>query len=133
MNWEFLTFLKHVMDSINNIKEFSEGLSKNVLLKNKLRKSAILRELEVIGEAIKNIPIDFVNKYPSVPWADFAGMRDKLIHHYFGVDWDIVWKVVKEELPELKKKIKEILDKERKEQKTKEKNIASKQKVNDKL
>ncbi len=122
MNGEFLTFLKHIVDSINDIREFSGGLSKDVILKDKLRKSAILRELEVIGEAIKNIPIDFINKYPSLPWADFAGMRDKLIHHYFGVDWDIVWKVVKDELPELDKKIKEILENEKKEQKAKKTN-----------
>ena len=129
MNGEILTFLKHVMGSIKDISEFSGGLGKDILLKNKIRKSAILRELEVIGEAIKNIPIDFINKYPSVPWADFAGMRDKLIHHYFGVDWDIVWKVVKDELPELEKKINEILENEKKEQEKQKETRIKKDKI----
>ena len=119
---ESLKFLRHVVDSINDIEEFLHNLNKDALVKNKLRKSAILRELEVIGEAIKNIPIEFINKYPFISWADFAGLRDKLIHHYFGVDWDIVWNIVKDELPELKKKIQEIVKKEEKEYKEKNKN-----------
>jgi len=69
-----------------------------------------LRRLEIIGEAVKNIPDDFRAKYPDIPWRQIAGMRDILIHAYFGVELRRVWKVVKEDLPELKLKILKILD-----------------------
>ncbi|TAK59721.1 MAG: DUF86 domain-containing protein [Bacteroidetes bacterium] len=63
---------------------------------------AVVRSLEIIGEAVKNLPTTITKQYPSVPWADMARMRDKISHDYFGVDYDIVWRVIKERLPELK-------------------------------
>ncbi len=71
---------------------------------------AVLRRLEIIGEAVKNVPDDFRAKYPDVPWRQIAGMRDVLIHAYFGVNLRRVWKVVKEDLPGLKLKILKILE-----------------------
>ena len=70
----------------------------------------MLRRLEIIGEAVKNIPDDFRAKYPDIPWRQIAGMRDVLIHAYFGVNLRRVWKVIKEDLPEIKLKILKILD-----------------------
>ena len=104
-----LIFIRHVLENIEDIEEFSGGLTKNALEQNKLKKKAIIRSLEVIGEAVKNIPSSFKNKYPLVEWVKIAGLRDKLIHHYFGVDFGIVWEVVKEYLPKLKKEIQKIL------------------------
>jgi uncharacterized protein with HEPN domain len=70
---------------------------------------AVVRNLEIIGEAIKNISKGLKKKYPQIPWKDLSGVRDKLIHHYFGVNLDIVWNIVKEELPEVISQIEEIL------------------------
>ena len=105
MNKDVLIFLKHILENINDIEEFSKGLSKAKLEKNKLRQKAIIRSLEVIGEAVKNIPLSFRHNYPKVEWNKIAGLRDKLIHHYFGVDLSTVWDVIKEDLPKLKKEI----------------------------
>lgn len=107
-----LIFIKHVLESIRLIESFSKPLTKEKLAKNELRQSAILRELEVVGEAVKNLPEEFTNKYPNVEWKKIAGLRDKLIHHYFGVDLNIVWEVIEKDLPSLKKKLEEILSKE---------------------
>jgi uncharacterized protein with HEPN domain len=70
---------------------------------------AVVRNLEIIGEAIKNISKGLKKKYPQIPWKDLSGVRDKLIHHYFGVNLDIVWNIVKEELPEVLLQLEEIL------------------------
>jgi uncharacterized protein with HEPN domain len=73
-------------------------------------KSAVVRKLEIIGEATKNIPKLIRQKYKELPWSDMAGMRDKIAHFYFGIDYEIVWKVIKERLPEIKPVIQKILN-----------------------
>lgn len=71
---------------------------------------AVVRNLEIIGEAAKNISDDFRGKYPQIPWRELAGARDRLIHHYFGVNYDIVWVIAKKELPEIIIQLEQILD-----------------------
>jgi uncharacterized protein with HEPN domain len=78
-----------------------------------LRKSAVLREIEVIGEAIKQVPISITAKYPSIEWKVIAGARDKIIHHYFGIDIGMIWGITQKDLPYLKKEIKAILKAEK--------------------
>jgi len=73
--------------------------------------SAVVRKLEIIGEASKQIPDSIKRKYTNIPWSSMARMRDKLIHFYFGVDYEIVWKVIKEQLPRIKLILEEILKK----------------------
>ena len=87
----------------------AEGLDKQAFLDNETLKRAFVRSLEVIGEATKNLPNDFREKYPGVAWKQMAGMRDKLIHNYFGIDYDVVWDVVSSEIPTLDLAIKTIL------------------------
>lgn len=106
-----LIFIEHILESIRLIESFFKNIPKDKLRKDKLRQSAVIRELEVIGEAIKNLPVEFTDKYPNIEWRKLAGLRDKLIHHYFGVDLNIVWEVIEKDLPDLKKKLKEILKK----------------------
>lgn len=104
-----LIFIKHIKESIMNIESFSKNLSKKAFIKNRLKQSAIIREIEIIGEAVKNIPNSFRKKYPKIPWSKIAGARDKIIHHYFGLDLDTVWEIIEKDLPDLKKKINEIV------------------------
>jgi len=103
-------FLEHILENIEMIEQFSKGLTKEQLLKNKQKQYAIARAIEIIGEAVRNIPESFKNKYPNIPWKEVVGTRDKLIHHYFGIDLDIVWKIICEDIPILKREITEILD-----------------------
>ncbi|NOR85240.1 DUF86 domain-containing protein [archaeon] len=108
MKKDALIFLGHILDSIGYIESFSNGLSKSNFETNRLKQSAIIREIEIIGEAVKNLPIDFTVKYPQISWSEIAGTRDKIIHYYFGVDLNLIWDVIKKDLPILKKKIKNI-------------------------
>jgi uncharacterized protein with HEPN domain len=71
--------------------------------------SAVVRKLEIIGEAAKQIPDEIRQKHPGIPWREMAGMRDKLIHFYFGVDYQLVWRAIKERLPRIKPELQEIL------------------------
>ena len=98
-------YLKHILDEIEFILEKSKGLSEEEFAKDETLKRAISRSLEIIGEAAKNLPKEFRDDNEGINWKSLAGLRDRLIHHYFGVDYGIVWDVVKNELPELKKKI----------------------------
>ena len=112
MKKEPLIFIKHILQNIEDIETFSKGLSKDNLEKDILRQKAIIRSLEIIGEAVRNLPDSFKKKHPETPWKDIIGTRDKMIHHYFGVDLDIVWEIIKEEIPKLKKQIKKIKENE---------------------
>jgi uncharacterized protein with HEPN domain len=109
MSKEPLFFLEHILICIEDIEHFTSGKNKSDFLKDKLLQNGVIREIEVIGEAVKNLRIDFAIKYPHVEWNKIAGTRDKLIHNYFGVDLDLVWDIVKRNLPLLKKDIKEIV------------------------
>lgn len=103
-------FLQHILESIKNINEFVEGLSDADFLKDLKTQDAVIRKIEIIGEATKNLPIDFKEKHDDVRWKEIAGMRDVLTHDYFGVDLQAVWNVIINDLPDLKKKIQAILN-----------------------
>ena len=100
-----LIFLEHILESIRAVEEFSKNITKADLVKDRLRQSAIIRELEVIGEAVKNISTSIKDRYKQVQWREITGARDKMIHHYFGIDFEIIWEIIKIGLPELKKQM----------------------------
>lgn len=108
MKRELILFISDILDNIKDIGSFSRGLSKEEFKTNKLKQNAIIRSLEVIGEATKNIPDSFRKKYPEVEWKKIAGFRDILIHAYFGITLERVWNVIKEDMPAIKEKIKNI-------------------------
>lgn len=104
-----IDFLKDIEEAIKRIKTYTHGITYEDFLKDTLIQDAVLRNIEIIGEAVKNISSDFKQKHENIDWKKIAGMRDKIIHFYFGVNWDIVWAVVENNLPELKEKVKEII------------------------
>lgn len=112
MSLSIKDFLCHISDEIDYLEESSAHLSKEDFDRDKTLQKAFIRSLEIIGEATKRIPNDFRNQHPDVDWRGMAGMRDVLIHGYFDVDYEIVWDVVNSEIPDLKTRIREIIDDE---------------------
>lgn len=100
-----------IKEAIELISAYTQGLTFEEFTQDRKTQDAVIRNLEVVGEATKNISAYVKKKYPQVPWKKFAGLRDKVIHHYFGIKYDIIWQV-KEELPTFILQIKEIIDKE---------------------
>jgi len=102
-------YLQHILETISDIEKFIENVPEEEFYKNKEKQYAVLRALEIIGEATKNLSKELKAKYPKIPWRDIAGMRNKLIHEYFGVKLELVWQTVEDRLPKLKKQISKIL------------------------
>jgi len=99
-------FIQHILDEIDFVLRNTENTTFEMFLQNEILLRAISRSIEIIGEASKNISDDYKQQHPDIEWKKLAGMRDKIIHHYFGVNWDIVWDIVKHKLSELKLKLK---------------------------
>jgi len=110
MKRDYRVYLKDILQAFSNASQFLEGLSYKEFIADRKTISAVVRELEIVGEAAKQIPISVRKKYPQIPWSDMAGMRDKLIHFYFGVDLEIVWETVKVRIPELKPLIEDVIN-----------------------
>lgn len=102
-------FLMHILDEINYLLKDSENIEFNDFIKNETLKRSFTRSLEIIGEATKNLPKDFRKKYREVPWRKIAGLRDIIIHFYFGVNYERVWDIVKNKISNLKVQIERIL------------------------
>jgi uncharacterized protein with HEPN domain len=96
---DFQVYVEDIIDAINNIEAYTKGLTYENFVSDKKTVDAVIRNFEIIGEATKHVPLSVRREYPQVPWRDMAGMRDKLIHGYFGVQLDVVWKTIIERLP----------------------------------
>ncbi len=104
-----VVFLRHILDSIVAIEGYVKDVSKKKFLSSPQLQDAVLRRLEVIGEAAKNLPASFKGKYYTLPWRKIEGMRNFIIHEYFGVDLELVWNTVKKDIPALKENASAIL------------------------
>lgn len=102
-------YLQDIKEAICDINNFIEDVNEEEFYRDKEKQYAVLRCLEIIGEAVKNLSKNLKAKHPQIPWRDIAGMRDKLIHMYFGVKPELVWSTIKDNIPNLKKEISAIL------------------------
>ncbi len=109
MSFEPLEYLRHMLVEIGYLLESSSGVDRDRFLRDETLRRAYARSLEVIGEAVKRVPEGYRKRYPRVEWQSIAGMRDRLIHGYFGVDYDLVWDVVRNKLPGLKDQLEKIV------------------------
>lgn len=98
-------FLGHILERIEAIEEYTAGVSQAEFSRSRQKVDAVTRRIEIIGEATKNLPADFRATAIYIPWKQMTGMRDNLVHEYFGVDYDEVWQTIKVDLPALKKEI----------------------------
>ncbi|WP_262248527.1 HepT-like ribonuclease domain-containing protein [Parapedobacter soli] len=103
-------YLRHILDECSYLTNAKTELSYNTFIEDETLKRAVVRSLEIIGEATKKISPDFRDRYPSINWKSMAGMRDRLIHDYMGINYKIVWDVIINKIPELKRQISRIIE-----------------------
>ncbi len=102
-------YLQHILDAIGRIEQYVTGLNEEAFEREELIQDAVIRQLEVIGEAARHLSSEVRGSYPEIPWRDIVGMRNKLIHDYLGVDIGLVWVTVQEDLPMLREQVQRVL------------------------
>ncbi len=107
-NHEDLPYINHILDAIKDIEESVKNISREKFEKTKDIKDANIRRIEIIGEAVKNISNNAKERYKEIEWNKIIGTRNKMIHHYFGVNLDIIWDIIKINIPDLKIKVLKI-------------------------
>ena len=103
-------YLQDILTSINNIEEYVQGMTFEAFTRDNKTVHAVVRNFEIIGEAAKNMPQELITKYPEMPWKEMISMRNKILHEYFGVDTEILWKTIQEDIPPLKEQIKGLAE-----------------------
>jgi uncharacterized protein with HEPN domain len=107
---EYRLYLSDILAAIDSIESFIAGVDLDAFQADDKTASAVIRKLEIIGEAAKQVPEDIRSSYSEVPWKEMAGMRDRLIHAYMGVNFRLLWKTIKEDLPLTKTLVRKILE-----------------------
>ena len=107
---DYTLYLKDILEAMEAIEKFVEGVDFDNFQKNDMVSSAVIRKFEIIGEAAKKVPDTIRNKYPEIPWKEMSGMRDRLIHFYFGVKYSLVWQTIKDVIPLIKPRILKIIE-----------------------
>lgn len=109
MKRDYRLYLKDILEAMGSIEKFVEDMSFEEFRGDDKTVSAVLRKFEIIGEATKKISPEIRKEHPEIPWKKMAGMKDRLIHFYFGVDYNLVWETIKKKIPEVKPLIRKIL------------------------
>jgi uncharacterized protein with HEPN domain len=109
---ERINFLRHIFDELNYLIDNTKNLDREKFFNDETLQRAFTRSIEIIGEATKKLPDELKSKYPGIEWKSIAGMRDKLIHDYFGIDYELVWDILMEKVPPLKEEVEAIIDRE---------------------
>lgn len=109
MTRDYKLFIKDIVEAIRDIEDFIGGMNYEEFFKDRKTQKAVVWQIHIVGEATKNLPESIREKYKEVPWKYMARIRDKIAHFYFGIDYEIVWKVIKEKLPEIKPAVEKIL------------------------
>jgi uncharacterized protein with HEPN domain len=106
---DFNLFLDDINSALEKIEEYTRGIDFNAFTQDRKTIDAVIRNFEILGEATKQIPESIKSKYSEVPWKEMAGMRDKLVHAYFGIDAAVLWETITKRIPDLKSQIQEII------------------------
>ena len=109
MKRDVVLYVKDILENIELAEEFAKEVNYEEFVDDKKTNHAVIRCIEIMGEAAKNVPQSIREKYPQIPWKDIAGMRDKIIHFYFGVNLQRVWLVLKDDIPKLKPLVQKVL------------------------
>lgn len=109
-NKKDIVYLKHILDAARKVEKYIRDVSENDFKTNSLIQDGVIRQIEIVGEAVRRVSPGLKLRYKNVPWAEIAGMRNKLIHDYFGVDIDTVWLTAERDIPQFKQEVIEILD-----------------------
>lgn len=109
MKKETIIFLKHILESIELLEQYSEGVTEEQFLQSTEKQDLVMRRLEIIGEAARNLPEDFRKEHSDVPWGKAMATRNILIHHYFGIDLETVWDTVTNSIPPFKEQVQKLL------------------------
>ncbi len=109
MKRDYRLYLRDILAAMRSIDQFVAGLDYDGFADDEKSSSAVVWKLQIIGEASKNIPQHLRRRHPDIPWKEMAGMRDRIAHSYFGIDLEIVWKVVKKRLPEIQTRVETML------------------------
>jgi len=109
MKRDYRLFIKDIIAAMESIEGFVEGMSFEELMQDDKTASAVIRKFEIVGDATKRLPDELKENHPEIQWKRMAGMRDRLIHAYFGVDYKLVWEAIKAEIPGMKLKLQEVL------------------------
>lgn len=108
---DYKIYLKDILESIAKIDEYTKGVSFDEFKEERMREDAIIRNLMTIGEAVKSIPDTIRSKSPQTEWEEMAGLRDILVHQYFGIELGTIWDIIKKDLPRLKRDIEKLIEK----------------------
>ena len=105
-------YLRHIWDAIEQIEDYVKGVSAEQFMQKRLLQDGVVRQLEIIGEAGRNLSDEFRQRHPEVPWGQIIGLRNRIVHAYFDVNLQIVWEIVQNDLPRLKRQVEQMLEKE---------------------